>query len=65
MWLTLAQCLIEAFNLSAAQRKDKHSQNKGHRIISVLSKIENCTRTLPLQQKQYYTNYLIGGVDLL
>lgn len=56
MWLTLAQCLIEAFNLSVAQRKDKHSPNKGHHIISVLIKIENSTRTITLQQKQYYTN---------
>lgn len=65
MWPTLAQCLIEAFNLSVAQKKDKHSQNKGHHIISVLTKIENSTKTLPLQQKQYYTNYFRSEVDLL
>lgn len=63
MWPTLARCLIEAFNLSVAQRKDKHSQNKGRRMISVLTKIENSTRTL--QQKQYYTNDFSSGVDPL
>lgn len=48
MWPTLAQCLIEDFNLSVAQRKDKHSQNKGQCIISVLTKIEKQHKDLTL-----------------
>lgn len=48
MWLTLARCLIKAFNLSVAQRTDKHSQNKGEHIISVLTKIEKLRKDLPL-----------------